>query len=96
MSLEMLKRKAGLNVLYYRLKNSIEEIEAKHPERNDLLDPMRESLTEVAESIQYFTHCDKVTRATNSRNHDLQLENIKLKQENKSLNIHIGNLLNGL
>ena len=96
MSLEMIKRKAGLNVLYYRLKNSIEEIEAKHPERNDLLDPMRESLTEVAESIQYFTHCDKVTRATNSRNHDLQLENIKLKQENKSLNIHIGNLINGL
>jgi hypothetical protein len=26
----------------------------------------------------------------------LQLENIKLKQENKSLNIHIGNLINGL
>jgi len=96
MSLEMLKRKAGLNVLYYRLKNSIEEIEAKHPERNDLLDPMRESLTEVAESIQYFTHCENVTSATNSRNHDLQLENIKLKQENKSLNKHIANLINGL
>jgi hypothetical protein len=87
MSIEIMKRKAGLNVLYYRLKNSIEEIEEKHPDRNDLLNPMRESLTEVAE---------KVTRATNSRNHDLQLENIKLKQENKSLNIHIGNLLNGL
>jgi hypothetical protein len=96
MSLEMIKRKAGLNVLYYRLKNSIEEIEAKHPDRNDLLDPMRESLTEVAESIQYFTHCENVTRATNSRNHDLQLENIKLKQENNSLNKHIGNLINGL
>jgi predicted CopG family antitoxin len=94
--LEMIKRKAGLNVLYYRLKNSIEEIEAKHPERNDLLDPMRESLTEVAESIQYFTHCENVTYATNSRNHDLQLENIKLKQENKSLNEHIRNLINGL
>ena len=96
MSLEMLKRKAGLNVLYYRLKNSIEEIEEKHPDRSDLLEPMRESLNEVAESIQYFTHCENVTRATNSLNHDLQLENIKLKQENKSLNIHNGNLLNGL
>ena len=87
--LEMLKRKAGLNVLYYRLKNSIEEIETKHPERSDLLNPLRESLNEVAESIQYFTHCENV-------NHDLQLENIKLKQENKSLNIHIANLINGL
>ena len=96
MSLEMLKRKSGLNVLYYRLKSSIEEIETKHPNRNDLLDPMRESLEEVAECILYFNHCENVTRATNSRNHDLQLENIKLKQENKSLNIHIANLINGL
>jgi predicted RNase H-like nuclease (RuvC/YqgF family) len=93
--LEMIKRKAGLNVLYYRLKNSIEEIEAKHPERNDLLKPMRESLSEVAESIQYFTHCENVTRATNSRNHDLELENIKLKQENKSLNKHLEMLISG-
>ena len=94
--LEMIKRKAGLNVLYYRLKNSIEEIETKHPERNDLLNPMRESLNEVAESIQYFTHCENVTKATNSRNHDIQLENIKLKQENKSLKKHVENLMDQL
>jgi hypothetical protein len=94
--LEMIKRKAGLNVLYWRIKNSIEEIEEKHPERSDILDPMRESLNEVSECINYLNHCENVTRATNSRNHDLELENLKLKQENKSLNIHIGNLLNGL
>lgn len=96
MSIEIMKRKAGLNVLYWRIKNSIDEIEEKHPERHDILEPMRESLGEVAESIEYLNHVEKVTRATNSRNHDLELENLKLKQENKSLNIHIGNLLNGL
>ena len=94
--LEMMKRKSGLNVLYWRFKNSIEEIEEKHPEREDILKPMRESMNEVMECIEYLNHVDKVTRATNSRNHDLELENLKLKQENKSLNKHIGNLINGL
>jgi hypothetical protein len=94
--LEMLKRKSGMNMLYWRLKNSLDEIKTKHPERLDLIKPMEISLTEVAECIEYLNFCDKVTRATNSRNHDLQLENLKLKQENKSLTIHIKNLISGL
>ena len=94
--LEMMKRKSGMNVLYWRLKNSLDEINTKHPERLDLIKPMEISLTEVAECIEYLNFCDKVNSATNSRNHDLELENLKLKQENKSLNIHIGNLINGL
>jgi hypothetical protein len=94
--LEMIKRKAGMNVLYWRLKNSLDEIKTKHPERLDLIKPMEISLTEVAECIEYLNFCDKVTRSTNSRNHELELENLKLKQENKSLTIHIKNLLQGL
>jgi len=94
--LEMLKRKSGLNVLYWRLKNSLDEIKTKHPERLDLIKPMEISLTEVAECIEYLNFCDKVTRSTNSRNHDLELENLKLKQENISLTKHVNNLINGL
>jgi hypothetical protein len=94
--LEMIKRKAGMNVLYWRLKNSLDEIKTKHPERLDLIKPMEISLTEVAECIEYLNFCDKVTRATNGRNHDLQLENLKLKQENSSLTKHVNNLLQGL
>ena len=92
----MLKRKSGMNMLYWRLKNSLDEIKTKHPERLDLIKPMEISLTEVAECIEYLNFCDKVTRATNSRNHDLQLENLKLKQENVSLTKHVNNLLQGL
>ena len=92
----MLKRKSGMNMLYWRLKNSLDEIKTKHPERLDLIKPMEISLTEVAECIEYLNFCDKVTRATNSRNHDLQLENLKLKQENISLTNHVNNLLQGL
>jgi len=94
--LEMIKRKAGMNVLYWRLKNSLDEIKTKHPERLDLIKPMEISLTEVSECIEYLNFCDKVTRSTNSRNHDLELENLKLKQENVSLTKHVENLLQGL
>lgn len=94
--LEMIKRKAGLNVLYYRLKNSIEEIETKHPERSDILEPMRESLSEVADSIQYFDHCERQNSVNGSRIYQLELENMKLKQENKSLKKHVENLMDQL
>jgi hypothetical protein len=34
--------------------------------------------------------------ATNRRNHELELENIMLKQENASLKTHVTNLIEGL
>ena len=52
--MEFIKRKAGMNVLYWRLKNSLDEIKEKHPERKDIIKPMEESLNEVSETILYF------------------------------------------
>ena len=95
MSLEMIKRKAGMNVLYWRLKNSLDEIKEKHPEREDIIKPMEESLNEVSETILYFNHCDLMMRANNSRIYQMELENMKLKQEITSLNNHIKTLLSG-
>jgi cell division protein FtsB len=57
---------------------------------------MEKSLGEVAEAVQYLNHVDKMLMATNRRNHELELENIKLKQENKSLKTHVNNLIEGL
>jgi hypothetical protein len=95
MSLEMIKRKAGMNVLYWRLKNSLDEIKEKHPEREDIIKPMEESLNEVSETILYFNHCDLMLRANNSRIYQIELENMKLKQEITSLNSHLKTLLSG-
>jgi hypothetical protein len=92
--LEMIKRKAGLNCLYWRLKNSIEEIEEKHPERIDILEPMRESMLEVAEAIEYFNHCERQNTVNSSRIYGLEIENLKLKQENNGLKRQIDNLIN--
>jgi hypothetical protein len=93
--IEMIKRKAGMNVLYWRLKNSLDEIKEKHPEREDIIKPMEESLNEVSETILYFNHCDLMLRANNSRIYQIELENMKLKQEITSLNSHLKTLLSG-
>jgi hypothetical protein len=94
--LEMIKRKAGLNVVYWKIKYSLDNIKEKHEHRTDLINSMEKSLTEVAEAVQYLNHVDKMLMATNRRNHELELENIKLKQENASLKTHVNNLIEGL
>ena len=91
----MIKRKAGLNLVYWKINNTLEEIKQKRPDRKELISSMEKSLTEVGEAVQYLNHVDKMMMATNRRNHDLELENIKLKQENKSLNKHLEMLISG-
>jgi hypothetical protein len=93
--IEMIKRKAGLNLVYWKINNTLEEIKQKRPDRKKLIESMEKSLTEVGEAVQYFEHVDKMLMATNRRNHELELENIMLKQENKSLNKHLEMLISG-
>jgi hypothetical protein len=94
--LEMIKRKAGLNVVYWKIKYSLDNIKEKHEHRTDLISSMEKSLTEVGEAVQYLNQVDKMLMATNRRNHELELENIMLKQENKSLKINVEKLIDGL
>jgi hypothetical protein len=94
--LEMIKRKAGLNVVYWKIKYSLDNIKEKHEHRTDLISSMEKSLGEVSEAVQYLNHVDKMLMATNRRNHELELENIMLKQENKSLKINVEKLIDGL
>jgi SMC interacting uncharacterized protein involved in chromosome segregation len=95
MSIEMIKRKTGLWTVYLKIQNSLDNIKEKHEHRTDLISSMEKSLTEVGEAVQYLNHVDKMLMATNRRNHELELENIKLKQENKSLNKHLEMLISG-
>jgi hypothetical protein len=94
--LEMIKRKAGLNVVYWKIKYSLDNIKEKHEHRTDLISSMEKSLGEVGEAVQYLNHVDKMLIATNRRNHELELENIMLKQENKSLKINVEKLIEGI
>ena len=49
-TLEILKAKINLQTTIIKFTNSIEELQAKHPERKDLIDSMVDSL----EDISYF------------------------------------------
>ncbi len=46
--LEFIKRKAGLNVVYWKIKYSLDNIKEKHEHRTDLISSMEKSLGEVS------------------------------------------------
>ena len=83
--LEMIKRKSGMNVLFWRLKNSLDEILEKHEHRTDLIEPMQESLEEVAACLDYLNHCDKMLRADDKKIFAMEIEILQLKQKIRHL-----------
>lgn len=83
--LEMIKRKSGMNVLFWRLKNSLDEILEKHEHRTDLIEPMQESLEEVAACLDYLNFCDKMLRADDKKIFNMEIEILQLKQKIKHL-----------
>jgi hypothetical protein len=83
--LEMIKRKAGLNLVYWKINNTLEEIKQKRPDRKELIESMEKSLTEVGEAVLYFEHIDKLLRASNSKQYQMEIEIMQLKQKIRHL-----------
>ena len=96
MNLEYILRKATMNNLYYKLKFSLDEINTKHPTRNDLIESMSKSLVDVFEMIKYLDHIEMNNRVSEKRIYALELENMQLKQENRHLSKNLENLTNEL
>lgn len=96
MNLEFILRKATMNNLYYKLKFSLDEINTKHPTRNDLIESMSKSLEDVFEMIKYLDHIEMNNQVLDKRIYALELENMQLKQENRHLSKHLENLTNEL
>jgi len=85
MSIEFIKRKTGLWTVYLKIQNSLENIKEKHGQRKDLIDSMEKSLTEVGEAVLYFEHVDKLLRASNSKQYQMEIEIMQLKQKIRHL-----------
>jgi hypothetical protein len=83
--LEMIKRKTGLWTVYLKIQNSLDKIKETHPQRTDLIDSMEKSLTEVGEAVLYFEHVDKLLRASNSKQYQMEIEIMQLKQKIRHL-----------
>ena len=93
--LELIKRKSGLNMIYWQMNYTLEELQEKHPDKLVYIEKLDKAMREIAETVEYLTHCENVFRATERRSHKLELENLQLKQENRSLNNHLKTLISG-
>jgi len=83
--IEMIKRKIGLWTVYYKIQNSLDKIKETHPQRTDLIESMEKSLTEVGDAVLYFEHVDKLLRASNSKQYQMEIEIMQLKQKIRHL-----------
>ena len=84
-SLEILQAKINLKTTLLKLKISVEEIEQKHPERNDLIDGMRESLSDVEQFQSVFNELEDNYHLECKTTFRLQLEISQLKHEQEKL-----------
>lgn len=92
MSIEMIKRKSGLNMIYWKMNNTLEELQEKHPEKLNLISNLENSMHEISESVEYLNHCDKMMRAYSSKNYQMELEIMKHKQTISNLERRIKEL----
>lgn len=84
-SIEFIKRKTGLWTVYLKIQNSLDNIKEKHGHRKDLIDSMEKSLTEVGEAVLYFEHVDRLLMASNSKQYQMEIEIMQLKQKIRHL-----------
>jgi len=95
-SLEILKAKINLQTTIIKFTSSIEELQNKHPEREDLIDSMLDSLDDVSQfqsvfmefEDEYLLEC-KANLRLQMVIADLKQEVLMLKQEIKDLNTEL-------
>lgn len=95
-TLDILKAKVNLQTTIIKFTNSIEELQAKHPERKDLIDSMLDSLDDVSQfqsvfmefEDEYLLEC-KANLRLQMVIADLKQEVLMLKQEIKDLNTEL-------
>ena len=95
-TLEILKAKINLQTTIIKFTSSIEELQAKHPERKDLIDSMLDSLDDVSQfqsvfmefEDEYILEC-KANLRLQMVIADLKQEVLMLKQEIKDLNTEL-------
>ena len=80
-SLEILKAKINLQTTIIKFTSSIEELQAKHPERKDLIDSMLDSLDDISQFQSVFMEFEDEYLLECKANLRLQMVIADLKQE---------------
>jgi len=95
-SLEILKAKINLQTTIIKFTNSIEELQAKHPERKDLIDSMLDSLEDISQFQSVFVQFEDQYLLECKSNLRLQMVISEQKHELDKLNILVENLKEGI
>ena len=80
-TLEILKAKINLQTTIIKFTSSIEELQAKHPERKDLIDSMLDSLDDISQFQSVFMEFEDEYLLECKANLRLQMVIADLKQE---------------
>lgn len=56
--LDFIKARLYLQIVILRMKNSREDIQQKHPQRNDLIEPLDTSERELSEVLETIIKCE--------------------------------------
>ena len=91
-SLDILKAKVNLQTTIIKFTNSIEELQSKHPEREDLINSMLESLEDVSQFQSVFMQFEDEYLLECKANLRLQMVIADLKQEILTLQEEIKDL----
>ena len=91
-TLDILKAKVNLQTTIIKFTNSIEELQNKHPEREDLINSMLESLEDVAQFQSVFMQFEDEYLLECKANLRLQMVIADLKQEVLTLKQEIKDL----
>jgi len=81
----LIKTKADLSLLFYKIKFSLEEIKTNRPERTDYIDSMTESLIWLGDAIRVYSNMERELRTSRSRCFDLERINLELNTDNQRL-----------
>jgi hypothetical protein len=79
--LYLIGRKAVLNLVYWKVKNSREEIEKTHSHKVDLIASMKRTEVDLLESLECFYWLEKSWRSDSRRNYQLERLNAELLVE---------------
>lgn len=83
--IDLILATANLHKTLAKLRNSLGEIETKHPNRTDLINSMKETISELSEVAVTFRTLEMEARTYGKRNFDLELILLQKETELREL-----------
>ena len=84
-TLDLILARTNLSLTIEKMRNSLNDIEAKNPHRTDLISSMQKSISDLTFSYIYFCELETEYRVSRQRNGDLQYNRLKDMESLKEL-----------